>query len=194
MVGQLSRRVLLVDDESLTRKVITSYLVAAGYVVRAAVDGLDGLQKLRGGVPDLIISDVHMPRMSGIELLNIVRKRFPQIPVILISADAPSAVKAEGGVADAYHQKSEQGYGALMQSVSRLIQEPPRQTSAPALEDRPALARSDGKGHYILQCEDCLRPFSIPHNANAVLYDLLTTCVHCGNPIQFPIVAPPHQA
>ncbi len=49
MLGQLSGRVLLVDDEPLVRKLISGYLVAAGYVVRVAVDGLDAIGKLRGG-------------------------------------------------------------------------------------------------------------------------------------------------
>jgi len=75
MVGQISGRVLLVDDDPLVRKLISGYLVAAGYVVRTSVDGLDALGKLRTGLPDLIISDLNMPRMSGIELLEVVRLR-----------------------------------------------------------------------------------------------------------------------
>ena len=86
MAGQLSGRVLLVDDEPLVRKLISRYLVAAGYVVRVAVDGLDAIGKLRAGPLDLIISDLKMPRMSGTEFLGIVRKRFPQLPVIYIGA------------------------------------------------------------------------------------------------------------
>ena len=70
MAGQLSGRVLLVDDEPLVRKLISRYLVAAGYVVRVAVDGLDAIGKLRAGPLDLIISDLKMPRMSGFELLD----------------------------------------------------------------------------------------------------------------------------
>ena len=100
MVGQLSDRVLLIDDEPLIRKLISGCLVAAGYVVGVAVDGLDALDKLRAGLPDLIISDLIMPRMSGIELLEVVRKRFPQIPVIVISA-VPADEMPEEVVADA---------------------------------------------------------------------------------------------
>ena len=97
MVGQLSNRVLLVDDEPLIRKLISGYLVAAGYVVRTAVDGLDAIGKLRAGLPDLIISDLNMPRMSGLELLEVVRKRFPQIPVIVISAVAADEMPGRSG-------------------------------------------------------------------------------------------------
>jgi two-component system chemotaxis sensor kinase CheA len=61
-------------------------LVAAGYVVRVVVDGLNAIGKLRAGPLELIISDLNMPRMSGIELLEVVPKRFPQLPVIVISA------------------------------------------------------------------------------------------------------------
>ena len=82
MLGQLCGRVLLVDDEPLVRRSISGYLVEAGYVVRVAVDGLDAIGKLREGLPALIISDLNMPLMSGVEFLNVVRRRFPQIPVI----------------------------------------------------------------------------------------------------------------
>src|SRR5208283_5639343 len=75
MIGQLTERVLLVDDEPLVRKLISRYLVAEGYVVRVADDGLDAIGKLRAGLPDLIVSDLIMPRMSGVELLGVVRKR-----------------------------------------------------------------------------------------------------------------------
>ena|ERR1035438_10347992 len=76
MVGQSGNRVLLVD-EPLIRKLISGQLVAAGYVVQTASDGLDALGKLRAELPDLIISDLNMPRMSGFELLAIIHKRFP---------------------------------------------------------------------------------------------------------------------
>ena len=75
MLGQLGNRVLVVDDDPFIRKLISGRLVAGGYVVRTAVDGLDALGKLRAGLPDLIISDFNMPSMSGDEFLTIVRKQ-----------------------------------------------------------------------------------------------------------------------
>jgi two-component system chemotaxis sensor kinase CheA len=79
-------------------------LVAAGHVVRIAVDGLDALDKLRAGLPDLIISDLNMPRMSGIALLEVVRKRFPQISVIVISGVAADEMPGEVA-AEAHYRK-----------------------------------------------------------------------------------------
>ena len=88
MLGQLSNRVLLVDDEPLVRKLISRYLVAAGYVVRMAEDGLDAIGKLRTGLPDLIISDLKMPRMSGLSFLTWCANASLKYPS-LSSAESP---------------------------------------------------------------------------------------------------------
>ncbi len=131
MVGQLGNRVLLVDDEPLIRKLISGYLVAAGYVVQTAVDGLDALGKLRAGLPDLIISDLNMPRMSGVELLAVVRKRFPQIPVMVISSVAADEMPKEVA-ADAYYHKSGFGFQQLLETISDLTRKLPAPSCAPA--------------------------------------------------------------
>jgi CheY-like chemotaxis protein len=193
MVGRLSSRVLLVDDEPLMRKIISGYLVAAGYVVRAAVDGLDALQKLRAGIPDLIISDLNMPRMSGVELLHIVRHRFPHLPVIAITAGSLPSDLPKGLGADAYLQKSELGFDALLQSVTKLTRESPARTPAATPENKPVQARLDGDGHYIILCQECLRSFSIPRARCMGRTHQWTTCVHCGSPVQFLIDSPSAQ-
>ncbi|MBZ5668598.1 MAG: response regulator [Acidobacteriia bacterium] len=184
MVGQLSDRVLLVDDEPLVRRLISGYLVAAGYVVRVAVDGLDALGKLREGLPDLIISDLNMPRMSGFELLDVVRQRFPQIPVIVISGVAADEMP-EGVAADAYYHKNGFGFDQLLRTVSDLTRKPPLRTAAPRVDNKPVWARWDGNGHYTLNCEDCLRSFSVPRAPNMGRDEKLTLCVHCGRTVQF---------
>ena len=185
MVGQLSRRVLLVDDEPHMRKIISGHLVAAGYVVRAAVDGLDALQKLRVGIPDLIISGLDMPRMSGVELLRIVRHRFPHLPVIAITAGSLPTDMLNGLGADAYHHKGELGLGALLQSVARLTRESSGRTPPAIPENKPVRARLDGDRHYAVCCGDCLRSFSVPRARCMGRNPRWTTCVHCGNLVQF---------
>jgi len=182
MAGQLSGRVLLVDDEPLVRRAISGYLVAAGYVVRVAVDGLDAIGKLRAGPLDLIISDLNMPRMSGFEFLDIVRKRFPQIPVIVISA---ADEFPEGVAADAYCHKSGVGFDQLLQTISDLIGKPPPRTVPLHVDNKPVQATCDREGHCTIGCEDCLRVFRIPHTLNMARDEKWTMCVHCGKVIQF---------
>jgi len=186
MVGQLSGRVLLVDDEPLVRRSISGYLVEAGYVVRVAVDGLDAIGKLREGLPALIISDLNMPLMSGVEFLNVVRRRFPQIPVILISGAATDEMP-EGVAADAYCQKSGFGCEQLLQTMSDLTGKPPLRTAPPQVEIKPAQAVWERDGNYIIRCEDCLRAFSVPSARSARRDEKWTICVHCGKVVQFVI-------
>ncbi len=184
MVGQLGCRVLLVDDEPLVRKLISGYLVAAGYVVRVAVDGLDAIGKLRAGPPDLIISDLNMPRMSGVEFLEVVRKRFPQIPVIVITA-VPVDEVPEGVAADAYFHKTGLGFEQLFQTMAELTRKPPLRNAPPHLDHKPVQARWDRDEHYVLECEDCLRAFHVPRASNLGREEKWTVCVHCGRVVRF---------
>jgi CheY-like chemotaxis protein len=183
MVGQISARVLLADDDPLVRKLISGYLVAAGYVVRTAVDGLDALGKLRTGLPDLIISDLNMPRMAGIKLLEVVRKRFPQIPVIVISAVAADEMPEEV-IADAYYHKNGFGFDPLLHTISNLIRKPPLRAAAPHVDNKTVLARWDGNGHYDVECPDCMRSTMVPRGPRFTRGEHVTTCIHCCGLVQ----------
>jgi CheY-like chemotaxis protein len=68
-----------------SREVFALLLRKEGYEVAAAENGFDGLLKLKQLVPDVIISDLNMPKMSGFEFLSVVRRRFPKISVIASS-------------------------------------------------------------------------------------------------------------
>jgi hypothetical protein len=149
-----------------------------------AVDGLDAIGKLRGGLPDLIISDLNMPRMSGSEFLDIVRKRFPEVPVIVISAHA--ANELPGGVApDAFFHKNGQRFEQLVETVSELNRTLPLRSVPPQIDHKPAQAKWDGDGHYIIGCDECLRSFRISRTTDAVRNDKWTPCVHCGRVVRF---------
>ncbi|MEQ8667550.1 MAG: hybrid sensor histidine kinase/response regulator [Pirellulales bacterium] len=80
-------KVLVVDDSITVREVERQLLSAQGYDVDVAVDGQDGWHALRANSYDLLISDVDMPRMNGIELIQTVRQdpRFEQLPIIIVS-------------------------------------------------------------------------------------------------------------
>ena len=184
MAGKLSGRVLLVDDEPLVRRTISGCLVAAGYVVRVAVDGLDAIRKLREGPPAMIISDLNMPRMSGSELLDVVRKRFPQIPVIVISGAAADEIP-EGVAADAYCHKDKFLSEQLLQTMSDLTRKPPLRTAPPHVDNKPVQAMWDKDGNYIICCEGCLRAFSAPSARSMRRDEEWTICVHCGKVVHF---------
>jgi CheY-like chemotaxis protein len=78
-------RVLVVEDEFGLQDVLRSVLTMEGYEARVAVDGLNGYRVFREFRPDLIITDVVMPNMSGIELIQKIRRETPRIKVIFMS-------------------------------------------------------------------------------------------------------------
>ena len=78
-------RILVVEDDQSVLSTITTMLNLKGYEAEAACDGFDALMRLKDNVPDLIVSDLNMPQMSGFELLSVVRRRYPQIKVIAAS-------------------------------------------------------------------------------------------------------------
>ena len=93
---EASGRVLLVDDDPAVRRDYGRFLRRLGCRVEDAEDGDDALDKLNGAAFDLIISDIGMPRMTGMEFLRAVRQRDLDVPVILITGapDVRSAVQA----------------------------------------------------------------------------------------------------
>lgn len=83
-----SPRILVVEDDPMSRDMLVRRLSAREFVVSAAVDGPACLQSLEREVPDLILLDVQIPRMTGLEVVREIRKRFSHdaLPVILVTA------------------------------------------------------------------------------------------------------------
>lgn len=78
--------VLIVDDDPIYCHMLSSFLVQNNYHVELASDGLEGLLKLRNFVPDLILCDLSMPVMEGMDFVEEVSWQFPHLPLIVISA------------------------------------------------------------------------------------------------------------
>lgn len=78
--------VLIVDDEQYIVDLLAELLEEEGYAVRRAYDGLAALESVTSNPPDLILSDVMMPKMDGLALVNRLRERGFSIPVVLMSA------------------------------------------------------------------------------------------------------------
>src|ERR1700742_2249726 len=99
----MAKKVLVVDDSASVRTVAGIALRQAGYEVVEAVDGRDGLEKLSAGKFSLIISDVNMPVMNGIEFLKEVKRQPASkfTPVIMLTTEAGENMKLEGRAAGA---------------------------------------------------------------------------------------------
>ena len=80
-------KILIIEDEAAIRRVLTKILSEESptYLVDSAEDGLQGLEKIKNQDYDLILSDIKMPKMDGIELLEAVKKMKPEIPMVMIS-------------------------------------------------------------------------------------------------------------
>jgi CheY-like chemotaxis protein len=114
-------RLLFVDDEPAMREVASAVLAEQGYEVITAEDGLDALRLLADPLPDLVISDLGMPRMSGFELLKVVRERFPLVPVIAVSGECEGNEPPAGVLADAFLSKGTFDIAALCGKIAELI-------------------------------------------------------------------------
>jgi two-component system chemotaxis sensor kinase CheA len=117
--------ILVVDDSITTRTLEKNILTTAGYEVRLATDGEEGLARLMEGGCDLIVADVDMPRMDGFELTSRVRgdERYQDMPVILVTSLDTPAHKARGIEvgADAYIVKGTFDQDNLLQTIRQLI-------------------------------------------------------------------------
>lgn len=91
-------RVLVADDNADMREYLARLLRAAGYEVELVTDGQEALDHVRGDVPDLVVSDVMMPRLDGLALLAALRTdpRTAAVPVLLLSARAGQEASVEG--------------------------------------------------------------------------------------------------
>jgi CheY-like chemotaxis protein len=81
----MDHTILVVDDDPRLREILTEVLSLAGYGVAQAGDGVMALQALEAATPDLVLSDIGMPRLDGVGLARRLRQREPRIPIILMS-------------------------------------------------------------------------------------------------------------
>ena len=125
MVSSPSRiRVLVADDSPTALNSICSFLEMEGgfEIAGTASDGVNILQQAEALRPDLVLMDIHMPRMNGLEVTSQLRKSFPALPIILFSEVAGTTLWAEciGRGASAFIHKSQMPE-QLLREVWRLF-------------------------------------------------------------------------
>ncbi|MFT5289371.1 MAG: two-component system response regulator AtoC [Planctomycetota bacterium] len=80
------QRVLVVDDDSLSREFLTEAVRSFGFQAESANSGHEALERLRRGAIDLVLTDMRMPGMNGVELVGNITKDYPEVPVVLVTA------------------------------------------------------------------------------------------------------------
>jgi CheY-like chemotaxis protein len=166
----MKHHVLVVDDEKSVRESQALLLRASGYDVSMAENGLDALLQLKvPNLPDLVISDLNMPLMSGFELLSVLRRRFPEISVIASSGAYLSGDSVPGGViADAFHSKNGSGPTLLLKTVAQLLATSAQRRTEHQSQSAPVWIPRNGKDangvpFVVVTCTNCLRsaPLSV---------------------------------
>jgi len=97
------KTIMTVDDSATLRQMVDFVLKGAGFTVLEASDGVDALSKLGGQPPDLILTDVNMPRMNGLELVRQLRAKpdYKFVPIVLLTTESNPEKKQEGKAAGA---------------------------------------------------------------------------------------------
>jgi CheY-like chemotaxis protein len=170
--------VLLVDDDPTLREILSMELEEAGLNAQQAEDGIDGLMKLRNELPKVIISDLQMPRMEGIEFISVVRRRFPSIPVIVLSGSSQHQLPAEANP-DRWFKKTPQQIAELLQVVKDLVRKTPDRVNLRQVISTPVRTRLGGAGYFVLTCTDCLRLFQVTSTPETKVAERTAICVYC---------------
>jgi CheY-like chemotaxis protein len=185
--------VLLVDDNPLILKTYSALLQSTGYTVQAVGNGVEALKSLRKHIPNLIISDLDMPVMSGFEFLSIVRRRFSSIKVVAMSgAFAESSIPA-GLCADAFYPKGRNSPSVLLDMLTDLLgrelSERPRPTASKApFWTAKILYGAPDNFSILLSCPDCFRSFPNDFTEGSPLLLQKTECIYCGGDINYSVV------
>ena len=131
-------QILVVDDEPSIRETLATLLASVGYDVAMAENGISAVSQLNKTVPDVIVTDLNMPPMSGIELILHVRSRYPSISIVAMSGDYRGNAVAAGLIADRFYPKGQHPHN-LLTTIATLIATNQARVSAHANRTQPAL-------------------------------------------------------
>ena len=190
-------QVLVVDDDPSVRETVALLLMSAGYDVAAAEDGFGALLQLRKMLPDLIISDLNMPHMSGFELLSVVRRRFPEILTVAMSGAYRNSDELPPEViADAFYAKGEHST-SLFGTLAQLLRTAPARRGDHHRQLARAWIRRNGNDsqgipYVVVACAECLRTFQVTVVEETTGEVLEIPCRFCPNTNKY-IIEPSSQ-
>jgi CheY-like chemotaxis protein len=191
MVSSRKNPILIVDDDPSVRATVAMLLARAGYNISTAADGFDALLQMKSAVPELIVSDLNMPRMSGFEFLSVVRRRFPQVLVIAMSGAFETGNAVPGGViADAFYAKGKSDPATLQTLVTHLLQTSASQALTHTRQSAPVWVPRNGKDargipFIVLTCTECLRSFPLNVSSEISGTVMETPCIFCLSQVRY---------
>lgn len=188
-------RILVVDDETQITRVLKTTLNSQGYEVKTATDGEDGLNAVMDWHPDLIITDLSMPRMNGVELCRTVRERS-QVPIIVLSVrgDEKYKIEALDAGADDYVTKpfSTNELLARVRANLRRVAAARESVSEPIeqgdffIDPEARVVRVSGKEIHLTPKEFDLLVYMARHPNKVLTHRVLLNAVWGGESVQQP--------
>ena len=90
----MAKKILIIDDELEICKAVTEFLFDAGYSASYALNGPDGLAMIKRDLPSLVLLDIGMPGMDGLEVMKLIREQHPDLPVVILTGQRdPETIK-----------------------------------------------------------------------------------------------------
>jgi CheY-like chemotaxis protein len=143
-VDGYGKRVLVVEDDREVRTMICLMLGEAGYNVYEASDGLEAVDALKRRRYDAVLTDYHMPRMDGLELLDLATAMWPETPVIVASSDALLTAQAGDQLLAPAYAVLEKPFDAaqLLHAIRCATRGLPKHLPGPVRAERPGASHA----------------------------------------------------
>jgi len=180
-------QILIVEDDDVVRQTVSMLLGQSGYQVTTANNGFEALLRLHERLPDVLITDLNMPEMSGFELLSVLRRRFPTVVAVATSAAYTSTTVPPGVIADAFYAKGTMDSGTLLKIVASAIKKGPLghdRNTAPVWIPRNGRDHN-GNPFVVITCTDCLRSFPLTILQEPTGEVLKTPCIYCPHEVSY---------
>ena len=133
MSSRSKAQILVVDDDPNVRESLGILLLSAGYDVATADNGVSAVSHLSRAVPDLIVTDLNMPHMSGVELIAHVRNCYPSISIVAMSGEYQGDAVPASIIADRFYPKGQHPHNLLTTIASLIAMNPARRNTGGSL-------------------------------------------------------------
>jgi CheY-like chemotaxis protein len=118
-------RILVADDEEMVRHTLCGLFEFAGHETIEASDGEEAIQHYREALPDLVITDIKMPKKDGLEVIQDLKADFPNVKIIAITGYEPDSLHLAEKLGASYTLTKPYRTGELMDIVNKLLEEAP---------------------------------------------------------------------